>query len=145
MRLPLGRGGRALRGARRSLSRKPHATAHLQAELYEVADALLAPHVARAGWAGACFRLQDVAGDAGAPDTLLLVLHGARGGRAPACLVPRENRGRAASFTQLSAVARDARDAIRTAPRSVRTGLVRNAAQMVVTNGYGGELSLVLK
>jgi hypothetical protein len=49
-------------------------------------DQVVAPLATRLGWKQGCYRVQYVKGDDGAPGTILVRLHGAKGGAAPACI-----------------------------------------------------------
>lgn len=51
----------------------------------KVADELVAPVLARAGWVRGCYRVQYVKGDAGRLDVLLVGVDGRRGAMAPGC------------------------------------------------------------
>jgi hypothetical protein len=54
----------------------------------KVADTLVEPVLAKAGWKHGCYRVLFIKGDNGGPDTLLVAVDGPRGGSAPGCTTP---------------------------------------------------------
>lgn len=96
----------------------------------EAADRLLAPVIARHGWSRGCYELQYVAGDNGGPDTLLISIHGARGGSAPACRSIRAVALSAGEVRQIQDRGGTFDDAVKaTARKSLRRGRATAATE----------------
>lgn len=109
------------------------------------ADRLFTPILGRAGWAWACFSVQYVAGDAGDPATLLVVLHGARGESSRTCTVPRpDGRATAAGKARAARLAEQLRRTLHEAPPALRRQLLRDTRRLFVGDGWGGEAELSL-
>ena len=54
----------------------------------KMADTLVEPVLAKAGWKHGCYRVLFIKGTNGGPDTLLVAVDGPRGGSAPGCTIP---------------------------------------------------------
>ena len=113
-------------------------------------DETIASTIARTGWQRGCYEVEYIRGDAGGPDAILIVLHGRKGGSAPACRNPpyepdeKKAAAQAAGSALLQRLGQELKKAILAAEPQLRSRLLKNTDAIEMGDGWGGQATIKL-
>ena len=108
-------------------------------------DRLLRPILERRNWNWGCYEVQYIRGDDGRPDIILVSVNGIRSAKPPMCGSRYDDKGAGAmSEGELGQVGRDLKAKLLGTPRTLRNELLRKVRTLILTNGWGAEVTINL-